>query len=156
MYRFCTLVRMIFWRVWLEYYFGLFVLFMLLLLLSANLYVYIWHWFIPIWKKNDIIILAFYTLLMPLELYPSNVFVMILLLSFVIITWQYISFITYLATAAKICPYLELCWVQVSMWDLYTNIETIVQEIIDRWNIIFSVIRQAYTSGYISYFCLYK
>ena len=104
----------------------------------ANLYVYIWHWFIPIWKKNDIIILAFYTLLMPLELYPSNVFVMILLLSFVIITWQYISFITYLATAAKICPYLELCWVQVSMWDSYTNIETIVQEIIDRWNIIFS------------------
>ena len=98
----------------------------------ANLYVYIWHWFIPIWKKNDIIILAFYTLLMPLELYPSNVFVMILLLSFVIITWQYISFITYLATAAKICPYLELCWVQVSMWDSYTNIETIVQEIIDR------------------------
>ena len=118
----------------------LFVLFMLLLLLSANLYVYIWHWFIPIWKKNDIIILAFYTLLMPLELYPSNVFVMILLLSFVIITWQYISFIIYLATAAKICPYLELCWVQVSMWDLYTNIETIVQEIIDRWNIIFSVL----------------
>ena len=138
MYRFCTLsiVRMIFWRIWLKYYFGLFVLFMLLLLLSANLYVYIWHWFIPIWKKNDIIILAFYTLLMPLELYPSNVFVMILLLSFVIITWQYISFITYLATAAKICPYLELCWVQVSMWDSYTNIETIVKEIIDRWNTI--------------------
>jgi hypothetical protein len=54
-----------------------------------------------------------------LEMYPSNVFVMILLLSFVIITWQYISFIICFLALAKICSYLQMCWVKCLI--LYIN-----------------------------------